>query len=79
MDVNIEDGTQGNREDIAPMNLEYIFKCYMILGTKADGIGREECYKQAAKILDYRPYVLVSSPIDIQSIHRKCLLTSPKS
>lgn len=53
LDVNIEDGTQGNRKDIAPMNLEYIFKCYMILGSKADGIGREECYKQATKILDY--------------------------
>ena len=52
-DVNIEDGTQGNREDIAPMNLEYIFKCYMILGARADGVGRKECYAQAEKISEY--------------------------
>lgn len=53
LDINTGEKEQSAREDISPMDLEYIFKCYMMLGTMATESSRKECYKQAELILDY--------------------------
>ena len=45
--------TLNGMDDISLMHLEYIFKCYMMLGSMAIESSRKEFYKRAEIILDY--------------------------
>lgn len=53
LDIHEDGISKSSREDIALMDLEYIFKCYMLLGSMADYSSRRECYKQARQIVEY--------------------------